>query len=85
MNNSSSSKKCDRIPLLNSPRAELYDLIRSQVPISLWQLNKLTYLSYSFIKRAIRDFEFCRLIKTRTIINTSGRKEKMIYLEVQDD
>lgn len=75
----------NRIPLLNLNTERKYneflDLLRSQSPISMWKLQKITSeFSYTFIKRAVINLEFCHLIKTISRVNKKGRTEKIIYV-----
>jgi hypothetical protein len=68
----------------SSSSYELYDIIKSQAPIGMWKLKKITKFSYSFIKKKVREFEFVKLVYCINRTNKDNRIEKIIYVPSQD-
>jgi len=52
----------------------LLDLIRAKQPISKYELAKISGISYTTIKRILRDFEFCGLVSVN--LSLDGNKSE---------
>jgi len=56
----------------------LLNLIRKRAPISKYELAKISGISYPTIKRLIKEFEFCDLVRTRISYSLNGIPVKLI-------
>lgn len=62
---------------------KILDIIRTK-EISIYQLAKEIKMSYPAVKKIVREFEFCRLIKSKVIIGTEkynrNRASRICYI-----
>ena len=63
----------------------LLDLIRAKQPISKYELAKISGISYSSIKRILREFEFCEVVMMTISTNKeTGMPVQLISIPKSD-
>jgi len=67
----------DELVLRNN---HVFEFIKKNAPISPYKIAKEMKVSYTTIKRIIRNLEYCGLIKIKVILTDENRTCKMIII-----
>jgi len=63
----------------------LLNVIRIKQPISKYELAKISGVSYSTIKRILKEFVFCNLVYEKIQLGSNGLFVKIIYLNEKEN